>query len=225
MTKGGLIVAAFTAVLFGCSGRLEFDPQLLDAGAGQIGQNLGSGGKGGGNGNQGMGGNTGGSGGETPYPPAQPPPPPDAQAWGMPDGGTGTGGSGAVARDSGVTPPPDAAPAAPACPTGFNVLDAVFNKKCGGCHSATAPAKNLDLVTAGIGTRTVNKPSTCGTKPLLSTTLGPGNTPTGLLIEKLLGPVTGCGVQMPAGAPPLSATEMACVNEWAIGAINKALGR
>jgi hypothetical protein len=70
----------------------------------------------------------------------------------------------------------------------------------------------------------LNKVSTCMNQPLIAGTLN-GNAPTGLLFKKLAGNVTGCGVQMPAGAPPLTPVEMACVNDWAVAAINKAAGK
>jgi hypothetical protein len=222
MSRTGLTLVIASMGMWGCTGHLDFDPRLLDASAGQVvnpGGNQGAGGKGSGNnmvGNMGM----GGAGGD-PYPtmpPPPPPPPPDAQQPTPMWADAGAGGSTGTSRDAGA--PPDTAPAAPACPTGFDVLTAVFKNKCGACHGAAAPAVGLDL-----GTRTVNKPAACGGRMLINTQLGANNKPTGMLFDKLAGAVSGCGGQMPAGAPPLSASEMACVNEWAIGAINKALGR
>ena len=55
---------------------------------------------------------------------------------------------------------------AASCPAGFDVLTSVFKDKCSGCHGAAAPTKNLDLVTAGVGARTVGAISTCNNKPL-----------------------------------------------------------
>src|SRR5438045_1578450 len=63
----------------------------------------------------------------------------------------GTGGT-VVVDDAGA---PDTAPLQASCPAGFDVVTAVFKDKCGGCHGAAAPTKNLDLVTTGIGARTV----------------------------------------------------------------------
>jgi hypothetical protein len=231
MSRTGITLLVVTStVMIGCTGHLDFDPTLLDASAGQIVNpgNQGTGGRGNGNNGMGTGGSgntgTGGAGGDPYMPPPPPPPPPDAQPPTMwADAGAG-GAGGTAGRDAGA-PPPDMAPAAPTCPTTINVLTDVFSKKCGACHGAAAPAMSLDLVTMNLGTRTVNKPAACGGKMLLNTTLGPNNKATGMLIDKLSGAPAGCGVQMPAGAPPLSAAEMACVNDWAIGAINKALGR
>jgi hypothetical protein len=207
----GMLVAA-TAT--GCSGRLTFDPRVHDDAA------------------------TLPSPQTTPdaRPPEMPAPPPGKPDAGRPD----------AAPDPEPEPKPmarvdagarvdaatrvdaagrvDAAPAVAACPPGFDVLTEVFKKKCGLCHGASAPAKNVDLVTGGVGARMVNKPSSCDNKPLLSGALSGGKAG-GILIEKLEGAVAGCGVQMPAGAPPLSETEMACVNDWAVQAINSALGR
>jgi hypothetical protein len=137
----------------------------------------------------------------------------------LPGAGSGgsTGGTMSANDDAGAPEvPPEAS-----CPAGFDVLSAVFKDKCGGCHGAAAPTKNLDLVTAGIGARTVGALSTCNNKPLIATALTAG-APTGHLLDKLAGPVAGCGVQMPAGGTPLSSTEMACVKEWAIKAVQAA---
>src|SRR5206468_2467136 len=97
---------------------------------------------------------------------------------------------------------------------------ALFKSSCGTCHGATAPAKNLDLVSTGLGARIVNRPSTCHDRPLIDGMLS-GDTPTGLLFDKLAGAVTDCGVQMPAGAPAFTPEQMACVRDWAVQAINK----
>jgi hypothetical protein len=130
-------------------------------------------------------------------------------------GATGTGGAlGAGGNGAGAS--------VAACPSDFNVLDTVFKQKCGGCHGATSPTKNLDLVSSGLGARMVNKPSTCNSRPLLTGTLSSGKA-SGHLLDKLLGDVMGCGVRMPPAAT-LSATELACVNEWAVQAVQKQSG-
>jgi hypothetical protein len=129
-----------------------------------------------------------------------------------------------AAEDTTPPPPPDTAPAAPACPVGTDVLADIFKKSCGTCHGAAAPAKNLDLVSTGLAARLVGKPSSCKDRPLVDGMLA-GEGPSGLLFDKLSGAVTDCGVQMPAGAAALSPTDMACVKDWAVQAINKMLGR
>jgi len=135
-------------------------------------------------------------------------------------GGTSPGTGGAASSDDAGTP--DASLQAP-CPSGFDVVNTVFKSRCGGCYGAAAPTENLDLVTMGIGTRTVGATSTCNNKPLISTTLVNGQA-TGHLLDKLAGPVTGCGVQMPAGGTPLTSTEMACVQQWAVAAVQAVAG-
>jgi hypothetical protein len=208
----------------GCVGHLEFDPRAEpgtepkpnnDSGGsgGRLVQN-GSGGSGG----QVMAPGTGGSpgtGGTTTY---------DAGPVGSGGAAPATGSGGATVDygDAGVTS--DGSVAAVVCPTGYNIATALFMPKCAGCHSATSPTKNLDLATAGIAARMLNKVSTCMNQPLIAGTLT-GTAPTGLLFKKLQGNVSGCGVQMPAGAPPLTPVEMACVNDWAVAAINKAAGK
>jgi hypothetical protein len=159
----------------------------------------------------------------TPHPaPDAGAPAPDAMAPPIPVPDAMTSPDVMAADEAGA--PPDAAPAAPVCPPGTDVLIDVFKKNCGSCHGAAAPAKNLDLVSTGLGARLVNRPSTCNDRPLVDGTLSAG-APGGLLFDKLSGAVTDCGVQMPAGAAALPPTEMACVKDWAVQAINKALGR
>jgi hypothetical protein len=222
-------------VLWGCTGRLEFDPQRVDAGSKRTGGTSGAlpgAGTGGGTGGDSYGGYGGASGaGGTRMAGGEPASVADARpaddAW-MPGASTGTGGTTMLGSggDGGITPADTGmGPVASGCPLGFDVLD-LFKRRCGGCHGATAPTKNLDLVTAGIGGRMVNKLSTCMGKPLISSQVAAGAPPTGLLFEKLAGPVTGCGVRMPAGGgPALTPVEIECVNDWAIAAINKALGK
>jgi hypothetical protein len=221
LTLAGFVLAA------GCVGHLEFDPSA-DPGTGPIKNNSG------GSGGQAM--VAPGTGGQVGTGGAAPAPTPDA-------GGTGSGGSTVAATGSGGSAvagssggasgaygdpdagaATDATVAAVACPTGFNIATDLFNPKCTGCHSAAAPSKNLDMATAGIAGRMLNKPSTCMNESLISPTLV-GNKASGFLFKKLAGSVTGCGGQMPAGAPALSPVEMACVNDWAVAAINKAAGK
>jgi hypothetical protein len=126
---------------------------------------------------------------------------------------------------SNVPTPPlaDAMPAAPACPAGTDVAQ-IFKTACGLCHGASSPANNLDLVSPGLAARLINKAAQCNSRPLLSTT--GGTAPAGVLLEKLAGPVSDCGVQMPpTGTFTLSASDMACVTAWAADAINKVAGR
>jgi hypothetical protein len=118
-----------------------------------------------------------------------------------------------------ASPPlmPDAAPPS-ACAPGTDGI-ALLSMKCGGCHNPMSAAKGLDLRTMGLGARTVGVASTCQGRPLLNT--GPG-APSGHLLDKMDGPIPGCGNQMPFGGPALSAQEKACIREWAAQAIAKA---
>jgi hypothetical protein len=119
-----------------------------------------------------------------------------------------------------ATMPTPPAPVASPCPEGTDAL-ALLAARCGDCHGATDRAKGLDLASPGVAARLVGVKSTCGGKPLLDPA-GPGTT--GLLLEKLQGPVAGCGQQMPYGMPPLPAAERACLIEWAERAIARVRG-
>ncbi len=217
-------------LLVGCVGHLEFDPHADAGGAAPSNNNNGNGNPPGNNNT--VGGNnpvanngSGGWGGAGP-----------SGSGGQAQSGTGgsygstadTGGArpdaGAPAANDGAAIADDGGTAASACPAGVNVLTDVFAAKCGGCHGATAPTKNLDMVSAGLGARMVNKVSTCMNLPLIAGTLT-NNKPTGLLFQKLAGKVTNCGVQMPAGGTPLTTAELACVNDWAVAAIAKVTGK
>jgi hypothetical protein len=135
-------------------------------------------------------------------------------AWAMGAGGAGGSAPGAVDAASLPTPPS-------ACPAGVDALG-LLAQRCGGCHGARTPSKNLDLVTPGLADRLVGIKSTCPNKLLLdaplpgATTVGP---PTGHLLDKMVGPVPGCGAQMPYGTPALTPSELDCINEWAARAI------
>jgi hypothetical protein len=122
-----------------------------------------------------------------------------------------------MAEAAPAAPAPDAAPAKPsACPPGVEPL-ALLVAKCGNCHGEKMPAKNLDLVTAGVGARLVNVKSTCQDKPLLGADAA---NPTGHFLDKLVGPVPGCGAQMPFGTP-LTPAERDCLTEWSAAAITR----
>lgn len=214
--------------LGGCVGHLEFDPQLDAGAAAPAGNGGGNNNVAGGNNNTisggGSGGSSGSNSGQTTGGSGGAPVP-----AGGSDGGWGAttdagGNAGSTGSDAGAAGADAGTAAAVACPTGVNVLTDVFAARCGGCHGATAPTKNLDLVSAGLGARMVGKLSSCKSQPLIATALTAGK-PTGLLFEKLAGAVTDCGVQMPAGGTPLSAAEIACVSDWAVAAIAKVTGK
>jgi hypothetical protein len=149
-----------------------------------------------------------------------PAPTPDAMpAWDPPDA-TAPWDAAPVAPDAMAQMPPplmpDAAPPS-ACAPGPDAL-MLLSMKCGGCHNPMNPAKGLDLRTMGLAVRVVDVPSSCQGRPLV--TMGPAG-PSGHLLDKLEGPVPGCGNQMPFGGPVLTAQEKACLREWAGQAIAK----
>lgn len=84
----------------------------------------------------------------------------------------------------------------------MDVEQDIFKKKCGsaGCHSSDKPQNDLDLVTAGIGTR-LKGTSKCQDKSLSV-----------FMMEKL-GNSPSCGDPMPIGLP-LSTLEKKCVKEY-----------
>jgi hypothetical protein len=114
------------------------------------------------------------------------------------------------AAPSGMSSTP---PATSAC-EGMDALG-ILAARCGSCHGAKA-AKGLDLVSTGVAARLVNVKSTCMGQPLLD---GKAPGTTGHFIDKLRGPVQGCGAQMPYAAPALSQGELDCVIEWSERAI------
>jgi len=149
-----------------------------------------------------------------------PPAAPDALAPWPPDATAAWDAAAAPVADAMPAPPlmPDAAPSA--CAPGADGV-ALLAMRCGGCHNPMSAAKGLDLRSPGLGMRTVGVASTCQGRPLVGT--GPG-APSGHLLDKMEGPVPGCGNQMPFGGPALSAQEKACIREWAAQAIAKVKG-
>jgi hypothetical protein len=241
MTGAGVYRLVGVAVLlWGCSGRLQFDPRQHDAaapmpGAGSPAPGVRPAADAGAPAETGPTG-AGGGGEYDPPPPtgalpasdAGPPadhrPSPDA----LPASDSGLPGDAGSAGDA--LPSGDALaaadtmpPAAAVCPPGFDVLESVFKKNCSTCHGAASPARNLDLVSPGLAERLVGRPSGCNGQPLIAR-VPSGDPLTGMLFDKLAGAVADCGVQMPAGAAPLSEAEMACVKEWAVQSINTVSG-
>ena len=104
-----------------------------------------------------------------------------------------------------------APPAVPACSTAAEITSKILMPKCSKCHNPDKLSGNLDLQTMGAKARLVNAMAKCAGKVLVT----PGQPVTGHLFDKLAGPVTGCGVRMPAGgAPPLSDEEITCLKDW-----------
>lgn len=140
--------------------------------------------------------------------------------WNMPNPGSPVvgGDAGAATADAvAVTPPPSA------CPPGVDAL-ALLANRCGNCHGSRSPAKDLDLVTAGAGARLVGIKSSCASRPLLDPPSegALGGAATGHFIDKLDGPVAGCGAQMPYGTPALTPGERDCLVEWSTQAVARA---
>jgi hypothetical protein len=117
-----------------------------------------------------------------------------------------------VTPDAGVALPPDAAPPVDiaACANEQEIRTKIFQPICGNgaCHGAVNPTAGLDLVSANVKNRLLDKPSVgCAGKPLA---LRDG---TGALFDKLGGP-SNCGTQMPLGFPPLSQAQIDCIRAW-----------
>ncbi len=80
-----------------------------------------------------------------------------------------------------------------------------------GCHGQTPPAAALDLASAGLSARIVDKPASGG--GLLA---DPANPSASVLYTKLLASPP-FGSRMPLAAPPLGASDTACVLSWLAG--------
>jgi hypothetical protein len=162
-------------------------------------------------------------------PPAATPPaatPPASPPSGDPPPGGAPPTTPATPPAAGMTPPtgdppPAATPPVAACAPGLDGLT-ILAQRCGTCHGERAPTKGLDLISPGVGKRLVNVRSTCMSLPYLP---GTGDAATSYLIEKLDGPVAGCGGQMPFGAPPLSPEERSCLVDWSDKAMARESGR
>lgn len=123
--------------------------------------------------------------------------------------------AGVPSTPSNPTPPPSDAGtgtvATPACATAAEISSKILTPKCGNCHGKSSPAAGLDLVTTGVKARLLNVASRgCAGKILITATPTVG----GHFFAKLAGAVAGCGNQMPFGAPPLSAEEVKCLEDW-----------
>ena len=92
-----------------------------------------------------------------------------------------------------------------------DVASRIFAPKCGGsgCHGATAPQQDLDLVSPGVASRVVGIPGK-GCAALLADPAAPAES----LIYQKLSPTPPCGAPMPLARPPLSQAEAACILAW-----------
>jgi hypothetical protein len=105
----------------------------------------------------------------------------------------------------------DTAPAAAACSTAQEISSKILVPRCATCHSRDAPAGSLDLESPGAKARLLNIPSRgCSGKILVTA----GAQVTGHLFDKLAGPVTGCGNEMPFQGQPLNQAQIQCLKDW-----------
>jgi hypothetical protein len=221
MMKGGRWLAVM-AVVAGCAGQLELAPEAYTSSAQP---------------SSGAASDAGtvtpssvgiGSGAPTPWPAGS-----DAAPGPVADPGygptttpvTGDAAWPTPAVDAAAAAPPAAdagapAPVASVCPPGVEALGLIA-KRCGGCHGDRMPSKGLDLVTPGVAARLVGVKSACEGKPLLAPLAAgaTGGEPTGHFLDKLIGPVAGCGAQMPYGAAALTPGEFDCLVEWSARAV------
>jgi hypothetical protein len=92
-----------------------------------------------------------------------------------------------------------------------DVVARIFTPRCGGsgCHGASAPQQDLDLVSPGVASRVVG----VSAKQCLKVLADPQNPEQSLLYQKLfLKP--DCGAQMPLARPALSSADTACILAW-----------
>jgi hypothetical protein len=88
---------------------------------------------------------------------------------------------------------------------------AILVRSCGNCHGGSAPTLGLDLVSPGVAQRLVAVQSRCDNREFLEL----GSQPVkGYFLEKLLGPVDGCGSIMPFAAEALTRDEISCLFNW-----------
>ena len=121
-------------------------------------------------------------------------------------GASNAAGGGAVPVEAGS----DADAGSDLDPCG-DVVTRIFVPSCGGtgCHDATGPQQDLDLVSPGVAARVVGVPGLgCA-----STLADPANPEASLLYQKL-SPTPPCGSPMPLARPELSEEDAACVLAW-----------
>ena len=93
-----------------------------------------------------------------------------------------------------------------------DVPHAVFEPRCGlsGCHGASMPAANLDLVSPDVYSRLVGKNASGGPGVLID----PGRSPEKSVLYLKLTPMPPFGSQMPFASTKLDAAALACVSSW-----------
>lgn len=89
----------------------------------------------------------------------------------------------------------------------------IFQKSCAGasCHSPPNPQQGLDLVSADVGARVVDRlASGCDGN------LADPTDPEGSVLVQMLGDSPPCGERMPKGGAALSADDVACIAAWIV---------
>jgi hypothetical protein len=124
------------------------------------------------------------------------------------------GGAGGAGNGSGGSAGADASSQCPFPPS--NVPEAIFRPVCGTspCHDANLPQAYLDLVTPGVETRVVDKPSSCPTELIVDSAAPAKSLLLGKVVSAAVGTFPMCGDPMPPLGVSLSAIQIACVREW-----------
>jgi hypothetical protein len=84
---------------------------------------------------------------------------------------------------------------------------AMLASRCGACHSGSEGEGSLDLESPHLEARVVGKPAECG-----GVLADPKSPKESALYRKIAG--KDCGARMPKSGPPLSNSEIACVEAW-----------
>lgn len=107
---------------------------------------------------------------------------------------------------------------------GVEALFSAKNCTLGGCHDSASGSAGLDLKSAGLAARLLDKGPAAGVGSVESSCTGMSkvylkggsNPATGLLLDKLTPTFGGCGARMPSGGTPLTDSQMECVRSWAL---------
>lgn len=105
------------------------------------------------------------------------------------------------------------ADARPGClPTIESIQQEIFVPKCtnGRCHGSDRPVLGLDLASANVAGRLVNRGADCAGQTLVV----PGNANGSFLFAKVSEVMPRCGNPMPTGGPALLPGELQCIAQW-----------
>ena len=119
-------------------------------------------------------------------------------------------------RFANLGPAPDAGTVTPPSDGGCDPVADLFPLSCAtsACHSAQSQQGNLDLQSSGLPARLVGKQAYGGPGLLIDST----NPDQSVLYLKVTD-TPPFQFQMPLGAPPLSAADMACLQAWVRAAV------